>query len=197
MSAKIEQGDLRGAVRLMCSDEKPAEPTIEVHQKLAEKHPQAPSDRSVLPPSNDNCLSVSPAEVLAAIRSFPQGSAGGLDCIRPQHLRDLISPDAADFTEVITSFVNLLLVGSCPAEVRPFLFGGHLIALSKKDGGLRPIAIGSVWRRLAAKCANVFASVKVQDYLKPRQVGVGVKGGAEASVHSTRLFLRHAGSDRC
>ena len=196
VSAKIEQGDLRGAVRLMCSDERPAEASAEVLQKLVDKHPRAPADRAAPPSAYDDCLIVSAAEVLAAVRSFPQGSAGGLDCVRPQHLRDLMDPGATDFIDVVTSFVNLLLRGSCPVDVRPYLFGGNLIALSKKDGGLRPIAIGSVWRRLAAKCASSFAGAKLQDYLKPRQVGVGVKGGAEAAIHATRLFLRHAGDGR-
>ena len=59
----------------------------------------------------------------------------------------------------------------------------------KKDGGVRPIAVGFVWRRLAAKihcchiierCANLFS---------PRQLGVRIPGGAEAAVHATRIYL--------
>ena len=65
----------------------------------------------------------------------------------------------------------------------------NLIALSKKDGGVRPIAVSSVWRRLAAKCANTFASEKVAGFLSPFQLGVGVKGGAEAAIHSARRYI--------
>ena len=37
--------------------------------------------------------------------------------------------------------------------MHPF-FGANLIALRKKDGGVRPIAVGCTLRRLVAKCAN-------------------------------------------
>jgi len=36
-------------------------------------------------------LSVSEAEVRSAVLSFPAGSSGGPDGIRPQHLKDLLS----------------------------------------------------------------------------------------------------------
>jgi len=88
-----------------------------------------------------------------------------------------------------------LLSGRCPDDVRPFLFGGSLTALSKKDGGVRPIAVGCVFRRLAAKCANSFASSAVAEYLSPHQLGVGVKGGAEAAAHAARKFIQASAGD--
>ena len=42
----------------------------------------------------------------------------------------------------ITAFTNLLLEGKCHDEVAPIIFGGSLIALTKKSGGIRSIAIG-------------------------------------------------------
>jgi hypothetical protein len=39
-----------------------------------------------------------------------------------------------------------------PKEIQPFIAGAFLIGLSKKDGGIRPIAIGDVFRRLTGKC---------------------------------------------
>jgi len=52
----------------------------------------------------------------------------------------------------LTAFVNLVLSGRCPEEVTPVFFGGRLLALNKKNGGFRPIAIGFTLRRLASKC---------------------------------------------
>ena len=46
------------------------------------------------------------------------------------------------------SIKNLVLAGRCPEAVAPVLFGGRLLALSKKSGGIRPIAIGFTLRRL-------------------------------------------------
>ena len=57
-------------------------------------------------------------------------------------------------TVALRDFVNKQLAGEFPAEMNEILYGGRLMALQKKDGGIRPIDIGYTWRRLAAKCAN-------------------------------------------
>ena len=44
-------------------------------------------------------------------------------------------------------------------------------------------------RRLAAKCANSAVIDRVASILSPVQVGVGVKGGAQAAVHATRRYI--------
>ena len=90
----------------------------------------------------------------------------------------------------LTDLANILLAGKTPASVTPILFGGSLIALEKKDGGIRPIAVGYIWRRLTAKCANRHATESLTSILSPKQLGVGVKGGAEAAVHATRRYLQ-------
>ena len=81
------------------------------------------------------------------------------------------------------------MVGKCPPSVTPVFFGGRLIALQKKLGGIRPIAIGYTWRRLAAKCVNKYAITLLGGSLMPVQLGVGELGGCEAAVHATRRFL--------
>jgi hypothetical protein len=115
-------------------------------------------------------------EVLEAVRSFPVGSAGGPDGFRPGHLLDLVGHNepALPLVEALTDFVNLLLRGECPPEVRPILFGGNMIALCKHSGGLRPIAVGYVWRRLAAKCANKYAVAKLSAHFAPLQLDIRV-----------------------
>ena len=130
-------------------------------------------------------------DVLAAIRSFPSGSSGGIDGFIPQHLKDLVGEASLESPLVValTGFVNTLLRGECPQDIIPSLFGGRLLALAKKDGGIRPIAVGSVWRRLASKCVSTYAIGATRDLLAPLQVGVGVPGGAEASVHASRRFI--------
>lgn len=71
------------------------------------------------------------------------------------------------------------------------IFGGRLVALQKKDGGIRPIAVGYTLRRIAAKCANAFVINRRSDALKPIQIGVGVSGGAEAAVHASRKLIQN------
>ena len=49
----------------------------------------------------------------------------------------------------------------------------RLIALNKKDGGVRPIAVGCTLRRLAAKCAGTSIVGAMRDLLVPLQLGYG------------------------
>jgi len=64
-----------------------------------------------------------------------------------------------------------------------------LIALTKKDGGIRPISYGYTSRRLAAKCANDYVIKKRSEALQPQQLCVGLPGGAEAAVPEVRRVV--------
>ena len=79
--------------------------------------------------------------------------------------------------------------GSTPCEVQPFFFGASLIPLKKKDGGIRPIAIGQTLHRLAAKCASFRATGSMSALLAPHQLGVGIPLGCEAAAHAAHIFL--------
>src|SRR5262249_37692139 len=65
------------------------------------------------------------------------------------------------------------------------------LRLRKKTGGIRPIAVKYFWRRLsiAKKCANFFATTKLAAYFSPLQLGVGVRGGYKAAVHTCRRYM--------
>jgi hypothetical protein len=85
-------------------------------------------------------------------------------------------------------FINLLLRGELPRCES--LLDSRLIALSKPrtDGrppGVRPIAVGEVWLRLASLCALAKVS-HVGASLAPLQLGVGVRGGCQALGHAMR-----------
>ena len=62
--------------------------------------------------------------------------------------------------------------------------------LTKKYGGIRPIAVGSVLRRVTAKIAAKHASGLLASSLAPQQMGVCTPGGCEATIHAARKFLR-------
>jgi len=69
------------------------------------------------------------------------------------------------------------------------LFGGRLIALSKKTGGIRPIVVGFTLRRLVSKCTNSHFLARLAPSFSPTQLGVSIPGGCEAAIHSARRFL--------
>jgi hypothetical protein len=73
--------------------------------------------------------------------------------------------------------------------VLPIFYGASLCALLKKDGGIRPIAIGSVFRRLAAKVACFKHCDQFQNYFSPHQLGVGTQRGCESAIHAVRTYV--------
>jgi len=143
---------------------------------------------------------VTVAEILKAVRSFPNGSAGGIDGLRPQHLKDLTCAAAGEVTarllERLTAVVNLMLGGNVPLEVCEILYGACLTALRKKDGGTRPIAVGNTIRRLACKVVGTRVVERMAALFRPAQLGYGTRGGAEAAVHAARACVSAAGETR-
>ncbi|XP_055354395.1 uncharacterized protein LOC129600034 [Paramacrobiotus metropolitanus] len=92
-----------------------------------------------------------------AVFSFPTGSAAGVFGLRPQHLKDLLNrkdDQQSDLCVALTDLTNLVLKTDIPEDIRPFFFGANLIPLGKKDGGVRPIAVGETLRRLVSKIAS-------------------------------------------
>jgi len=114
-------------------------------------------------------MSVNEDEVRRAVFSFPPGSAGGFDGLCFQHISDMLMCQEAgtEFLSILTNFVNLVVAGRCPTDAAAVFFGGRLLALSKKTGGIRPIAIGFILRRLTSKRANAFSIKKPAPYFCP------------------------------
>ncbi len=100
------------------------------------------------------------------------------------------SPDcAAQALTTHTSLVNLLAAGRAPPSVLPHLCGATLLASPKKSGGHRPIAVGEILRRHTSKCLASTSRRSAISSLTPLQLGVGVKGGYEAIIHTTSHLL--------
>ena len=133
---------------------------------LQEKHPPSCPD-SFFPPLDTQSAppTMSSTDVIQAVLSFPTGSTGGPDGLRRQHLKDLVSYSLGEgpnrLITSLTVFVNLVICGKVFISVRPFFFGATLTCLGKKNGGIRPIAVGCVLRRLAGKgpCTSVFHEI--------------------------------------
>ena len=191
---KLSDGDVKGAIRLLSSADSVAQDSVKTIEALRAKHPPAPED-TCLPPGPDDAtqsLLVSCADVEAAVKSFSSGSSAGLDGLRPSHLKDLTGYTCGEagrrLATALTSLVNLALRGEIPSAAREAFFTASLLALEKPCGGIRPIAIGSTYRRLATKVALRPLSSEHGEKLRPAQLGFGTVGGCEAAVHATRHF---------
>ena len=118
---------------------------------------------------------------------------GGLDGLRPQHLKDLTCASTGDagvrLLACLTQFANLCLSGRVPAMIKPVFCGASLCALNKKNGGIRPIAAGNTLCRLIAKAACRSVSSKITAEFLPVQLGFGVPRATEAAVHAARQYV--------
>ena len=159
--------------------------TPQVLAELQKLHPKSANPEI---PSGDTppAVIVDFPLVLEQLKRFPRGSACGNDGLRASHLLQAYSGCYAQNQEAlgaaITKYVNLLLSGSISKDLAPVVCGAKLVALPKPNGKIRPIAVGEIWRRLAAKCAMACVRLKAAEYFSPNQLGVAVPSGCEAIV---------------
>ena len=164
-------------------------------ESLQSKHPPAPSNIEIIPiPTDIPSMITSSQDIREAIRSLSGSSEDGVDGLRPIHLQDLISNQAVEAGNrliiSLTSLVNSFLNGKISDFARILFFPANLTALRKKVGGIRPIAVGNILRRISSKVANHFASHKFSNFLRTVQLGVSVKNACEAAVHSARIITK-------
>ena len=105
-------------------------------------------------------------------------------------------PAAVECLHSLIRCINGLLAGTLDSRLAPWFCGAPLTALAKKGGSFRPIAVGETLRHLVSKVCCFSVRSSLSDLLLPfGQVGVGISGGLEASVHSLRTILSTLGSD--
>jgi hypothetical protein len=69
------------------------------------------------------------------------------------------------------------------------LSASTLVALSKPEGGLRPISIGEVLARVACRASCVQLRAPLDAYFRPNQFGVMAQGGADQVLHTITAHL--------
>ena len=182
----VENGQYKKAIQSLSSAGF-APPSEDVLDEMLAKHPQSgasPFSFDEAPPP----VQVAIVDVVNALRSFPSGTAPGPSCLRANHVKEAVfcsSPDSAESAlEGLVGVVNLLCAGRAPPAILPYLCGATLLACNKKNGGLRPIAVGEVLRRLTSKCVSRAVHTDAIEVLSPLQVGVGIPVGCESIVHS-------------
>lgn len=84
----------------------------------------------------------------------------------------------------ISRLYNLMLFSRKNSKIT-FFYRVFLCTLSKKDCGIRPIAVSCTFRRLVSKPDCRRTSEKLANYLKSIQPKIGVKSGRK----TTRTYL--------
>ena len=184
-------------------------PTPEVVEKLQSLHP-APSD--ILPetlyhgPLNqistayfDNITE----ETVRKAASQTKGSGGPSLFDSKQWRRILCSNsfkvEAKELRIRIAAFAKKISTEIVDPNTLEAYLAGRLLALDKAPGDpelqVRPIAVGEVLRRIVGKTIAWSLNSEIQEAAGPLQVSTGLKGGAEAAIHSMKKIFELEGTD--
>ena len=190
---KGSRTEMLRAIRLASSNDTLALNTTETVESLRSKHPSRPADRrDQAPPLSSHPDPCTPVILRRLVASFPCGSAGGLDVMRPQILKLIghINGEAANrLVMSLCNFVDVVVAGEVPPCIRSTFFGANLFAFTKPGGGIRPIAVGLTLRRLVSKFVGHLTKDERSDSYATVQLGIGTKNGAEAAGHAARALL--------
>ncbi|GJU65724.1 hypothetical protein Tco_1247559, partial [Tanacetum coccineum] len=137
---------------------------------LKTKQPFKPTPSLPHIPIDHHHLVASPLVVLDRIKSFPHVSS-------------------------ITQVVNVFHEGKCLKMLGEYIASVPLTPLVKLSGGICPIAIGSVWRRLVFKVSVVMIVHSLDGYLDDLQFGVGASEGSEAILYAVNRLIEDRGDD--
>jgi len=181
----VREGKLGDAARLLADWNELADPDLpEVREELKRLHPLSEDDAVPVLPKDVRHISIHMTKddllklLATACRKHSSGGPSGWT----YHLiRAACREDAA--RNAILALINLILAGAIPEGARKLLLASRLVPFRKPNNGVRPIAVGEAFYRLAASFAVRSVVHKAVDVLGPIQLGVGVRGGVEAAVH--------------
>ena len=108
---------------------------------------------------------------------FPRKSPPGPTGSRFEHWGTLRHSDEGRRLAAVV-LTRLLLTEAPPAAVAAHL-SAALAALAKPAGGVRPVAVGSVLRRIVTKAVCKAFAPELRDAAGPRQFAIGRPGGIE------------------
>jgi hypothetical protein len=203
--ALVRAGNASKAVRLLTSAGPAKGSVAEIVEELSAKHPQPLAEAEGLLlselPAHDLLSSreyidekFDLSAVMKAARSIPAlGSQDQWGWRGREHLLPLLK--VFELGELFTEYVfKAIILGRLPDRFRGYLAGASLIALDKAPkAGIRPIAIGDLFRRVASKAGLRPLAKSLGTYFQTSsgnllQFAVGVPGGAEKLFHILSLL---------
>ena len=170
----------------------------EIRLKLLLKIPRAdniPIDIEAEPEDSAPQLEVEDEEIIwEVLKSFDNTVGVDNTGLTPQHFIDASRANLPkSVITTLTDVINLIIKGEAPPELQPYLAGGVLVAFNKSvegvvGGDIRPIVMGNILRRIAAKVICKVKKDQFNHYLSPHQKGTQ-KGGSEQIIHSVRAAI--------
>lgn len=193
----VGQGELSKASTILLSDSALLDPKDpEVQKKLNDLFISEPYPTAAIPATEAEATSlgsttlstaIKGADVRGALGTLHNAAAGPLGWHRSALQALARNPACLDR---MADLLNKMLAGDLPDGLAKILASGQLTALSKPNGGVRPIVTRSTWIRLLSKVILLKEQGTLGSDLAPLQAGVGMPGGSEFVIHSCRELLR-------
>ena len=194
-------GEYRRSLRALQESSLSSPNDPRVQEGLAKLHPEPcepvePMDTSSLPPPYTATTDM----VRGIVSQLSVASAPGPDGLTAHLLKPVLAAeDDSDAPNVdalseLTQFVNIMLKGDISPHTAEHFCTATLVGIDKPNGGVRPLAIGGLLRRVVAKVAMKCALEEACAYLMPMQIAVGARNGIDAAVHTLRDTLDAHGS---
>ena len=149
--------------------------------RLKKLHPDSSKvDLPVLPRDAPLMLQVDRENLAAIVRKMANGAAPGRSGWTGSLLAALVDdPECLDGLTAITSWI---VNGKLTGRVKRKLLTSVLVGIDKPDGGIRPIAIGESFYKMAVLYTLAVNDKETKDALGPRQFAAA-PGGAETAVN--------------
>ena len=110
-----------------------------------------------------------------------------------------LKPENKELREHLAFFAKLIATQIIDPAVLETYVACRLIPLDKDPGSaelqIRPIGVGEVIRRIVGKTIMWSLHSEIQAAAGPLQVSSGLKGGAEAAIHSMKLKFENEATD--
>jgi hypothetical protein len=185
-------GHLRRATQTLNTTTTMADCTQQgVLAQLKELHPDLPAGAVIpaLPATSAPIQLTNDSHLRRVLLQTNTGASGGPSGWGGNMLSILVNNSTC--MDGLACLFQDILNNELPASIRPHLLACRLIASNKPNGskGIRPIAIGELFYRVAATLAVRQVAEKAVRLLQPQQFGVGLSSGCERIIHALQHQL--------
>ena len=179
----------------------PADMTDDVVlSQLRALHPQREPVHPLPPDSLPEVTRPSRKLLKKTLRRMDDHSAPGPDGMPVRHMKLLASVRTGETTRdsglaALHSYCTLMSAGELHQDGAHYHSWSTLLASLKPSGSYRPLAIGTVYRRLVSCVMLKLALPGARSYFQPHQIANGVPAGTEVAIHAFREVLDLHGHD--
>ena len=151
-------------------------------------HPPPLEEQSMPPTPAAPVIVVDKAKLSLLIRSFPKGLAAGPSGWTAELLLPLLEDDICH--EGITLLVQLIANNQLDPHSRRLLTSSLLLGIPKPDSdALRPLAMGELFLKLAAKYCHNMDKGNHTDIFEPIQLALDSPSGAERAMQRVQAAI--------